>query len=156
MDDRQQMPPVSAVQRESLLQLVDILDEELRAAGAGSAENAFGLGCGIGLLPVALVLVLMLLSRRINFVLAILLAVILFIALVGVSTLLAYQARKNAILRRYQQDIEPRITLFCTQQQLTRLQFDTLAASGLPEGAPLQDFLTPLVRANNDEDDALD
>lgn len=123
--------------------LVASLDEKLRAAGAGSAEIAFGMGFGIGIIPVLAIIALLLILKVINLILAFILAAMALLALVGVGMLLAVQARRNAMRRVYQVEVEPEILRYLARTGLSRQKFDLLASQRLPPDAPLQTFLNP-------------
>jgi hypothetical protein len=136
-------PSLTPEQLQELKNLVERLNEKLRAAGSGSAEQAFGIGCGIGILPSILIITILLIFGVIDLILAAILVVVAALALVGISTLLALKARANATRRIYQRDIEEEILQYLRIAELSRPQFDTLANQILPEGAPLQEFLAP-------------
>lgn len=128
---------------EELRQLAEALNEKLREAGSSSAERAFGIGCGAGLLPaLALVLVLLLL-QVINVIIAFTLLVLALLGLLGAGMLAASIARTNVIRRIYQEEVEPEIARFGAHHKLPRTTFDALAFPLLPEGAPLREFLAP-------------
>lgn len=135
---------LSEVDQSELTSFVEQMDKTLFQAGADSAEQAFGLGCGIGLLPALVVIVVLFALRVINLILMFVLAVLAVIALIGVATLLAYQARTNSIRRTYQSQVEPEINRYLSLHSLNREEFDLLAAERLSAAAPLRLFLAPL------------
>jgi len=127
--------------------LLESLNEKLRAAGAGSAEIAFGMGFGMGMLPALIIIGLLFVFKLINLILAFILIVMALLALVGVGMLIALQARRNAMQRVYQATVEPEVDRYLAQTGLTRERFDLLASQHLPADAPLQTFLKPPVDA---------
>jgi len=127
---------------EDLGSLAERLNETLRLGGAGSAEQAFGLGCSIGLAPLLIVVGALFVLKVVNLILALILLIMGFLVIVGVSMLLAQQARANGMRRTYQASVQPDIDQYLAQNQLTRARFDSQVSQLLPQDAPLQAFLT--------------
>jgi len=125
-----------------LAQFSEQLNETLRLGGAASGEQAFGLSCSIGLLPIVGILLVLFLFKVINLILAFILLVMCLLAMVGLGMLAAQVARQNGIRRTYSESVEAEIRAYLVQSGLTRAQFDTLASGYLPAGAPLQAFLS--------------
>jgi hypothetical protein len=142
------MYPVDLTEEEKkeFVGVVESLNEKLRSSGAGGAESAFGLGCGIGLIPVIGVILLLWVFGVVNLILGMLLLVVGLLALAGVSILLANLARSNAFKRVYRMEVEPEITQYMSRQHLSRQEFDSLAYLVLPLDAPLQRFLQPIIQ----------
>jgi hypothetical protein len=132
-------------QSEEFIGIVESLNEKLRSSGAGGAETAFGLGCGIGLFPVVGIILLLWIFGVINLILGLMLLVVGLLALAGVSILLANLARNNTYKRVYWTEVEPEIVQYLSRQRLSRQEFDTFAVQVLPMDAPLQQFLQPIV-----------
>jgi len=131
-----------------LEELVDALNEKLRAAGADSAERAFGLGFLLGLFPALGVILALFLFKIINVILAFVLVVMASLAILGGAMLLAYQARQNSIRREYQSSVETEINQYLGEHKLSRRQFEALIHPLLPEDAPLTAFLSPVNLGN--------
>jgi hypothetical protein len=125
-----------------LAQLSEQLNETLRLGGAASAEQAFGLSCSIGLLPILGILLVLFLFKVINLILGLILLVMCLLAMVGLGMLAAQQARQGGIRRTYTEGVEAEIRAYLVQTGLTRPQFDALVSGYLPAGAPLQAFLS--------------
>lgn len=136
--------PVTAEQNTELVHLAENLNEKMKSSGASGAEIAFGLGCGIGLIPVVGTVIILLVFGIINFIPGLLLLVMGMMALAGISVLLANVARSNAHKRIYREG-EPEITQFLSRNHLSREAFDTLAYQSLSADAPLQTFLSPVI-----------
>jgi hypothetical protein len=119
-------------------------NDQLRAQSAGRAEQAFELGCGLGLLPVVIVIVLLWVLGVITLILAVVLFVMGLLALAGIAALLANIARQSAARRTYTDSVEPEIVQFLSQRHISRQLFDNTASQSLPGDAPLQAFLAPL------------
>lgn len=133
-------------EKNEFIGVVESLNEKLRSSGAGGAESAFGLGCGIGLIPVIGFILLLWVFGVINLILGMLLLVVGLLALAGVSILLANLARSNAFKRVYRTEVEPEIIQYLSRQHLSRQDFDSLAFQVLPLDAPLQRFLQPVIQ----------
>jgi len=124
-------------------QFTDELNEELRAAGSGSAEQAFSVGCAVGIIPVGLVVFGIYISGVVNLILALFLFLLGMVVLFAVLALLASQARDRASRRVYHESVEPKIEAFLSNTGLSRTEFDTLLFDKLSDRAPLRAFLTP-------------
>jgi hypothetical protein len=121
------------------------MNENLRSSTGSGAEVAFGLSCGIGLIPVVGIILLLLVFRVVSLIPGLLFLVIALLGLMGISMLLANLARNNAQKRVFRAEIDPEIVRFLEDQRIDRQVFDTLACQALPADAPLQAFLTPLI-----------
>ena len=134
--------PSDSGQSQDLASLAERLNESLRVSGASSAEQAFGLGCTIGLTPILVILLVLFIFKVINLILAFILLGLAILAMVGIAMLVAQQARQNGMKRAYRTGVEAEINQYLAQSSLTRPQFDFLVSKLLPEEAPLQAFLS--------------
>jgi hypothetical protein len=139
------METISLTREETqdISQFTEKLNEELRAAGAERAEQAFGLGCGVGLLPAIALVVILYLLPMVNIVLAIVFLLLIMLILVGIVMLLSFRARRNAIEKTYQDKVKGEIDTYIREHNLTRSQFDSLTIDLVPEGTPLCGYLSP-------------
>ena len=113
------------------------LNEKLVSAGASNAELAFGLGCGISIIPIGiLMLLLFILGVRgwASFGIILLIGVLLATA---VSTYLASRARSGAIQGTYDREVEPSIREYLAANQLESQKLHQVMDHILPEDAPL-------------------
>lgn len=124
-------------------QFADELNEELREAGSVSAEQAFSVGCAVGIIPVGLIVFLLYIFGVVKLILALFLVLLGIVALVAVVALLASQARDRAVRRVYQESVQPKIEAYLSSTGLSRTEFDTLLFDKLSDRAPLRAFLTP-------------
>ena len=134
--------PLTPEQTETLTQLALTANEKLRTAGGSQAELAFGMGCSFGFGPIAIAVLLLLIFHVINFILAVLLWLLAALGLLGVSTLLAIQARARKIERTYQDEVKPEIEKTLLSLNLDRKTFDSLASQALSQEADLQKYLS--------------
>ena len=126
----------------NLVSLAERLNESLRLSGASSAEQAFGIGCTMGLAPILVILLILFILKVINLILAFILLVMGLLVMVALAMLVAQRARLNGMARAYHSGIEAEIDQYLAQTSLTRPEFDRLVSKLLPEGAPLQAFLS--------------
>jgi hypothetical protein len=126
-----------------LSELADELNEALRSAGSQQAELGFGLGCGIGLPLVFIFALALYFLRLLNLIGALILLVVGLMTLVGLASLAAYTARRNAVARVYRQQVAGQVDEYLRAHSLTRQEFDDAVHVLLPLDAPLQAFLSP-------------
>jgi len=143
--------PINSNQSAELDQFADELNDELREAGSGSAEQAFSIGCAVGIIPVGLVVFGFYMSGVVSLILALFLFLLGMVALAAVVAFLASQARDRATRRVYYERVEPKIETYLSSTGLTRTEFDTILYNKLSDRAPLRAFLTP-APAGTDED----
>jgi len=122
-------------------EIIQQLNEQLLAIGASSAEQSFGLAVWLGTLPILAIVALLLAFRVINIILAFFLVIIFFLVLVAATTILASQARKNAIRRAIQEKTIPQIRNFQASQVFDYEVFESKAREILPAEAPLLEAL---------------
>lgn len=116
------------------------MNEKLTSAGTGNAELAFGMGCGISIIPIGIVLlVLYILGLRgwVGIGLVVLIGVLLATA---ISTILASRARASTINRTYARDIEPQILQYLQDHQLEHDDLIRAAGQALSSDAPLMKY----------------
>ena len=133
------------------------MNEKLRDAGSSSAERAFGIGCGLGLIPIAGIAILLYVFQVLNLIMVVLLAFLGVMFLTGFSALLASIARANTVKRIYKDDVLPEIEGYTQRVNISREAFDTQVAGMLSVEAPLQAYLSPVVpeHAENPLDERL-
>ena len=142
---------ISEAQRQEVAGFAQAMNENIRTSTGSGAEVAFGLSCGIGLIPVAGVILSLLVFKVVSLIPGLLFLVIALLGLMGISMLLANLARSNAQKRIFQTEIDPEIVRFIDERKINRQVFDTLACQALPTDAPLQAFLSPLTQDEADQ-----
>lgn len=145
------MSVITEAQRQEAVGFAQAMNENLRTSTGSGAEVAFGLSCGIGLIPVVGIILLLLALKVVSLIPGLLFLVIALLGLMGISMLLANLARSNAQKRIFRTEIDPEIVRFLDDQQINRQVFDTLASQALPADAPLQVFLSPLTLDEADQ-----
>jgi hypothetical protein len=133
--------PGAVGQNEDIDAFVASINEKLTKAGTGNAELAFGMGCGISIIPIGiLLLVLYILGLRgwVGFGLVVLIGVLLSTT---ISTSLASRARTSAIRQTYARDIEPQILQYLREHKLEQDGFQEAAVQVLPSDAPLLKYI---------------
>ena len=141
---------LSDEQTQEVVRLAESLNERMMSSGSRGAELAFGLGCGVGLIPVVGIIFLLFAFGAISLIPAFFLLVVGLLLLAGVSILLANLARSNARKRVYRTEVEPEIAQLLSKQNISRQEFDTLAYQWLPADAPLQPFLSRVLAEETD------
>jgi hypothetical protein len=133
--------PVAGDRKHELQTFITTLEEKLVSAGAGSAELAFGLGCGISIVPIGIVLLVLYILGVRGWVGLVLIALIGVLFATAISTYLASRARTSAIRRTYSREVEPQILQFLNDHKLDRDEFEREAAQVLPPNAPMMKYL---------------
>jgi hypothetical protein len=134
---------LSVEQREELGRLAETANEKLVKVGTSSAEQAFGLGCSIGFMPLLILIVVLFVAGIFNLIMALIALVFGGLALAGISTLLSFRARSLAIRRLYLQEVGPEIDHYLSEHSLPRSQFESLAREAISAEAPLRSFFSP-------------
>lgn len=116
-------------------------NEKLDETGRTSANQAFNLGCLIGLIPAALVVLLAFMITQASWLVALITTVLMLIALLGLSNLAAIRARSKSIERVYKTELVPEFELTRQKMHLTPSEFDQLAWQTVPESAILHTML---------------
>ena len=129
-------------QQARLDSLANMAHEKLESAAQSSANQAFNLGCSVGLLPAALIVGLSFLITRGSWIAALITALLMGIALLGLASLAANIARSNSIDRAYRQEVLPQIEANLHELDINRTDFDCWADQNLPAGASLRKYLS--------------
>jgi hypothetical protein len=115
----------------------DGLNQALITAGTTFAEQAFGLGCSLSIIPIGLVLLVAVILGARNWITISLVGLAeLLVALVIVSSL-SIRARRRAIARVYQNESIPAIRRYIDEQGYSLDEFIGKVAERLPESALL-------------------
>ncbi|MFZ5809187.1 MAG: hypothetical protein ACOY16_07885 [Chloroflexota bacterium] len=117
-------------------------NDDLWSTGSGSAEQAFGLAVWLGGLPILLVVLLLWVFKLVNLITAFIVLVFCALLLIGLTSLLAQQARVNAIRRKFKEICLPEIKKELNQSNITEYDFLLQAKAVLPDDAPMLKMLT--------------
>ncbi len=127
------------------------LNEQLISIGAASAEQSFGLAVWLGTLPILAVVAILLALKIINIILAFFLVIIFFLIFVAATSILAMQARQNAVQRAIREKILPQIRRYQASHATTLESFDSKAREILPIEAPLLQALSMIKKPSESE-----
>jgi hypothetical protein len=141
-------------QRQELSELTGASNERLEQAGAQGAEQAFGLGCALVGLPLALLILGLYLWGVFPLITAFIALVMGALVLLGVVTLLSFNAKSRAIGETYRKDVGPDIQAHLNRSQIQEERFNHYVSGSLPEDAPLRAFHSApqLKRENPDQE----
>jgi hypothetical protein len=128
-------------QSEAIRQFVESSNEKLLRAGVTSAEQSFGLGCALGIVPLGILVLILYIMGTLNLIGGLVAMVIGLLALIGILSLISSQARFRGIANAYQREVRPEIDAYLGSQGLAKSQFDALADQVLTTTAPLRNYL---------------
>ncbi len=135
-------------QRAELINLIESLNTTLLDESADSAETAFNISCFISVIVIIISATLALILH--HWVTAVIVLVMTTLLATGISTLLAMRAHSGNLTVTYKRLVIPQIGTALNQYGLTRQQFEEFAKSVLPEGAPLRDYFSKPLTAEDD------
>lgn len=136
--------PVDSLTPEQVMLLTSLAETEnarLEEAASPVTQQAFNLGCLVGLLPGGLFLLASLVLTDFGIIGAAISLVLILMGLVAFANLAAMLARRNTILRVYRDQSEGQIVQSLQEAGLSRAQFDQVARRVLPPQAALYGFL---------------
>lgn len=127
------------------------LNSELSSLAAGSAEQAFGMGCTTSLVPIAILLgVAFLLGAR-HWVSLSLAGLVLALLGTAWAVFVAYQAHGRGLRRAWVETVRPAFELGLAQRQVTEDEAQEAARLLLPEQAPLRRGLSGMLEFQKEE-----
>jgi len=145
------MPDMAtAEQREELRRLAEAANEKLMKAGASSAEQSFGLGCALVVVPLGIAILILYVAGVLNLIMGIICLVAGILGLIGVVTLISSQARTRGVDNAYQREVGAEITGALEQMGVSIQEFAILAVEVLSSDAPLRAYLTVPQDQNDD------
>jgi hypothetical protein len=125
---------------QSARQVVEDLNTYLVKSAVSAAELAFSVGCTLGALVILVLLVVVYFASTKTWTIVIVTGLIALLAGVIVASMLALRAKNATIEKTYQQVTKPEIERFIKANGMSEQEFTNLAASVLPQSAPLRDF----------------
>jgi hypothetical protein len=126
----------------AITELVEVENARLEEAASPVTQQAFNLGCLVGVLPGAIVLIVTLLVTDFSVIGVAISLVLITIGLVAFANLAAMLARRNTIRRVYREHSEAQIEQTLSDAGLSRNQFNQIARQVLPPQAALYNFLS--------------
>jgi len=132
---------VTQDQRQELKHLAETANEKLAKAGTGSAEQSFGLGCALVVVPLGIAVFILYIFGALNLIMGIICLVGGILGLIGVVTFISSQARARGISHAYK-EVEPEITATLEQAGISSQEFALVADEVLPTDAPLRAYLS--------------
>jgi hypothetical protein len=135
---------LTPTQRSKLVGQIDTLNEKLVEAGAVNAESAFNLGCVMSSLLVIASGILVYLLAGQNWLVVILTLIMAGLAALWFIILISDIAKRGAIRRTFQKEVEPQFTEFAQSMRMELELLEELAHKNLPETAPLRQHIPPL------------
>jgi hypothetical protein len=127
---------------QDLADFINSADQHLSEAGTNAAESAFGLGCYLGFIPVAILIVIVFLIGFRNWIVIALVGLVATLFTTGIAALLSRRARETNIRTTYYREVEPQIETYLAENAITRAEFETAASQVLTGDAPLLTCLT--------------
>jgi Flp pilus assembly protein TadB len=128
---------LSAEQQSALDQLAVQSNDKLQETGSKATSHALNLGCSMSLVPSLIILILVFLISRSNWVALGIAATLVILTAVILASLLATVARKRAVQREYELNIQPEIERQLREVPAGWDAFQTAALQALPEDAAL-------------------
>jgi hypothetical protein len=130
----------------SVKDFIERLDERLKSAGASYAEQAFGIGCSLSLVPLGLLLLISFLLGARNGISLGLVAIIGILTAIALASWAASRARLGAIQQTFQRTILPEINTYLQSQGLEMDEFSTLVVEQMPEESLLRQQMAQQIR----------
>ena len=132
----------ASLEDQDLSEFIQSVNQHLSETGIGAAESAFGLGCYIGFIPVALLVIIFFLLGVRNWIVLALFGLVSVLVTTGIATLLSRRARATNIETTYHRVIEPQIETYLEKRSMTRDEFDAVAHQVLTTDAPLLEYIS--------------
>ena len=125
---------------QSARQVVEDLNTYLVKSATSAAELAFSVGCTLGVIAILLLLVIVYFAITKTWTVVIVTGFIAMLIGVIISAMLATRAKNATVEKTYQRTTRPEIERFIRANGMSEEEFTDLAASVLPESAPLREF----------------
>lgn len=128
----------------TLAGLAESANEKLETAVIEATNQAFNLGCLVGLAPATIFAIITFIVAGFNVIGAAIAVVLAVIGLIAFANLAAMITRRNTMRQKYIREILPEIELILRQQGFTPEEFEAAARRTLPPAAMLVEFLPQL------------
>jgi hypothetical protein len=125
-----------------LAEFITTANQHLAEAGASAAESAFGLGCYIGFIPVALFTVIVFLVGFRNWIIIALVGLGAALVTTGIAALLSRRARETNVRTTYHREVEPQIETYTNERSISHAEFEAAVIEVLTGDDPLVECVT--------------
>jgi len=132
----------TSLEDQGLNEFIQSVNQHLSETGTGAAESAFGLGCYIGFIPVAILVVILFLLGVRNWIVLALVALVSVLLTTGIATFLSRRARAVNIETTYQRVVGPQIETYLEKRSITHAEFNVVARQVLTINAPLLEYIS--------------
>ena len=133
---------ITSIEDQELSEFIQSVNQHLSETGTGAAESAFGLGCYIGFIPVAIMVIVLFLFGVRNWIVLGLVGLVSVLVTTGIATLLSRRARTINIETTYQRVVGPQIETFLEKRSISRVEFNVVARQVLTINAPLLEYVS--------------
>jgi len=134
-----------------LTELAEAENARLEDAASTVTQQAFNLGCLVGLLPGGIFVLVSFVVVGFSMIGAAIALVLMLIGLIAFANLAAFLARGNTIKRIYNDQSQGEIEAALNKAGLSREQFDVVARQVLPSQAALYTFLQEPAPSSSDK-----
>jgi predicted lipid-binding transport protein (Tim44 family) len=138
-------------QRTLLTELAEMENARLEEAASAVTQQAFNLGCLVGLLPGGIILLATLLLIGFSFIGAAMAFILMLTGLIAFANLAAMLARRNTVRRIYRDQSQTAIETALHKAELSQDQFGKIAREVLPPQAALCTLLPPAAQSLGQE-----
>ncbi len=125
----------------TLAGLAESANEKLETAVIEATNQAFNLGCLVGLAPAVIFAIITFIVAGFNVIGAAIAVVLAVIGLIAFANLAAMITRRNTMRQKYIREILPEIELALRQHGFTSEEFETVARQTLPAASMLAAFI---------------
>lgn len=125
----------------TLAEFIHSANERMEIAGQSAANQAFNLGCSIGLIPAILFVLITFMMTKGSWLATAIMTLLMLLALAGVANLAADIARTRNIARVFQEDIQPEIIRRSEAAQLSQEELKETILETLSQHATLYKYL---------------
>ncbi len=126
---------------QDLAEFISSANQYLSESGTNAAESAFGLGCYLGFIPVAILILILFLFGLRNWITLALIGLGAVLITTGIAALLSRRARTTNIKTAYYREVEPQIETYLRKNSIPRGDFFTAVRDLLTEDAPLLEYI---------------
>lgn len=123
-------------------QLALMANETIENAVNQATQQAFNLGCLVGLVPMIAFIILTFLLSGFSIISAFIAVILGIISAIAFANLAAMLARKNTIPRVYQDVVKPKIDESLEQAGISRNEFASSALRTIAQTDPLYEFIS--------------